>query len=141
MAVLGRTRTRTRGGSCCSTTGTETAACNRFCYNSGTPSGNACICTSQYEGRCCDVAKPRGNGGYNPPAGGGGLNIFQQGISNNVNVNHQSGSNNINQQGNNVHQSTTLSKNAKLGIALGVSLPLLFLILLMVVLIPLYACN
>ncbi|XP_066292174.1 ectin-like [Branchiostoma lanceolatum] len=55
------TKTRTRTGSCCST-GTETVACNRFCYNSGTPSGNGCICTSQYDGRCCDVDKPQGGG-------------------------------------------------------------------------------
>ncbi|XP_035694408.1 ectin-like [Branchiostoma floridae] len=55
------TRTRTRTGSCCGTAGTETGACNRFCYNSGTPSGNGCICTSQYQGRCCDVDKPQGD--------------------------------------------------------------------------------
>ncbi|XP_078610028.1 uncharacterized protein LOC144881143 [Branchiostoma floridae x Branchiostoma japonicum] len=57
------TRTRTRTGSCCATAGTETAACNRFCYNSGTPSGNGCICTSQYQGRCCDVDKLQGDEG------------------------------------------------------------------------------
>ncbi|XP_078691778.1 uncharacterized protein LOC144922077 [Branchiostoma floridae x Branchiostoma belcheri] len=72
MFMFEGTRTRTRGGSCCATAGTETAACNRFCYNSGTPSGSGCLCTSQYQGRCCDVDKP-GSGS------GGGSSDIQQG--------------------------------------------------------------
>ncbi|KAI8501841.1 hypothetical protein Bbelb_202530 [Branchiostoma belcheri] len=50
------TRVRYRTGYCCSKI-TFTQTCNRFCYNNGTAHSNGCNCTSQYEGRCCDVYK------------------------------------------------------------------------------------
>ncbi|XP_019646144.1 PREDICTED: uncharacterized protein LOC109486690 [Branchiostoma belcheri] len=126
-------KTRYRTNYCCNgiegaSSQSQSSSCNRFCYNSGTPVGNGCFCTSQYEGRCCSLHRPSG------------LNIYQQGISNNVNVNQQSGSNNVNQQGNNVHQSTSLSTSTQLGIGLGVSFSVIFVIII-IVLIPLCCCK
>ncbi|XP_078692140.1 uncharacterized protein LOC144922336 [Branchiostoma floridae x Branchiostoma belcheri] len=82
-------KTRERTNYCCSVEGAltewQTVPCNRFCYNSGTPYGDGCLCTSQYEGRCCDVRKPQGGLSF--------IGIQQQGNNNNVNI----GSNNFNQ--------------------------------------------
>lgn len=55
-----RTRNVTRGANCggsCPFALSQVQACNRWCYNGGTPQQTRCICKSGYSGQCCE----RGN--------------------------------------------------------------------------------
>ena len=62
-AVCGNSGTKTRsrgiaehadcGGSGCSGPSSQTTACNRFCYNGGTPQSTYCTCPDEHWGQCC----------------------------------------------------------------------------------------
>ena len=55
------------GGSRCYGSSSQTQACNRFCYNSGTPRAGQCDCTDEYWGNCCDKRKYTNSHTLNTP--------------------------------------------------------------------------
>ena len=63
----GISRSRSCGGSRCSGPSSQTQACNRFCYNGGTPQPGHCDCT-EFWGTCCDKCKYRNTTSYYNPA-------------------------------------------------------------------------
>ena len=55
----GIARSSSCGGSGCSGPSSETRACNRLCYNSGTLRPEDCDCPDEYWGTCCDKRKSK----------------------------------------------------------------------------------